>query len=89
VSCSRRRIPAEPDADPVDHSDQKNAAALRADGDPEIALVVKEPHQTKNNGGGWHTDHSYDQQPGRSDRSSAHERCRARAATPYSPALSG
>ena len=68
VSCSRRHIPskhsAEPDADPVDHSDQKNAAALRApDGDPEIAFVVKEPHQTKNNGGGWHTDHSYDYQP--------------------------
>jgi len=34
-----------------------------ADGYPEIALVVKEPHQTKNIGGGWHTDHSYDQVP--------------------------
>ena len=34
-----------------------------ADGYPEIALVVKEPHQTKNIGGGWHTDHSYDQEP--------------------------
>ena len=30
---------------------------------PEIALVVKEPYQTKNIGGGWHTDHSYDQIP--------------------------
>ena len=30
---------------------------------PEIALVVKEPHQTRNIGGGWHTDHSYDQIP--------------------------
>ncbi|MBS0639839.1 MAG: TauD/TfdA family dioxygenase [Proteobacteria bacterium] len=34
-----------------------------ADGYPEIALVVKEPHQTKNIGGGWHTDHSYDTVP--------------------------
>ena len=34
-----------------------------ADGYPEIALVVKEPHQTKNIGGGWHTDHSYDHIP--------------------------
>ena len=29
-------------------------------GHPEIALVAKEPHNTKNIGGGWHTDHSYD-----------------------------
>ncbi len=34
-----------------------------ADGYPEIALVVKEPHQTRNIGGGWHTDHSYDHIP--------------------------
>jgi taurine dioxygenase len=34
-----------------------------AEGYPEIALVVKEPHQTRNIGGGWHTDHSYDQIP--------------------------
>jgi taurine dioxygenase len=33
------------------------------EGYPEIALVVKEPHQTKNIGGGWHTDHSYDTIP--------------------------
>jgi len=33
------------------------------DGYPEIALVVKEPDQKKNIGGGWHTDHSYDQSP--------------------------
>jgi len=33
------------------------------DGYPEIALVEKAPHQTKNIGGGWHTDHSYDQEP--------------------------
>ena len=30
---------------------------------PEISLVVKEPEQTANIGGGWHTDHSYDQHP--------------------------
>jgi len=27
---------------------------------PKIAIVLKEPDQTKNIGGGWHTDHSYD-----------------------------
>ena len=37
-----------------------NRFFAHADGYPEIALVVKEPHQTKNIGGGWHTDHSYD-----------------------------
>ncbi|WP_285019170.1 TauD/TfdA family dioxygenase [Novosphingobium sp. fls2-241-R2A-195] len=30
---------------------------------PEIALVVKEPWQQDNIGGGWHTDHSYDAVP--------------------------
>ncbi len=30
---------------------------------PEIAEVRKEPDQTRNIGGGWHTDHSYDQVP--------------------------
>jgi taurine dioxygenase len=30
---------------------------------PEIAEVRKEPDQTANIGGGWHTDHSYDQIP--------------------------
>lgn len=30
---------------------------------PEIALVVKEPGQQHNIGGGWHTDHSYDPEP--------------------------
>lgn len=30
---------------------------------PEIAEVRKEPEQTKNIGGNWHTDHSYDQIP--------------------------
>jgi taurine dioxygenase len=34
-----------------------------APGHPEIAEVRKEPEQTHNVGGGWHTDHSYDQSP--------------------------
>ena len=33
------------------------------EGHPQIAEVRKEPEQTKNIGGGWHTDHSYDQVP--------------------------
>lgn len=34
-----------------------------ADGYPQIAEVRKEPGQTTNIGGDWHTDHSYDQVP--------------------------
>lgn len=34
-----------------------------APGYPQIAEVRKEPDQTRNIGGGWHTDHSYDQVP--------------------------
>lgn len=30
---------------------------------PQIAMVSKEPDQIANIGGGWHTDHSYDQEP--------------------------
>ncbi|MEM7019924.1 MAG: TauD/TfdA family dioxygenase [Pseudomonadota bacterium] len=30
---------------------------------PKVAQVLKEPHQQANIGGGWHTDHSYDQLP--------------------------
>mgnify|MGYP001169094840 FL=1 len=30
---------------------------------PEIAVVAKEPEQTGNIGGDWHTDHSYDEHP--------------------------
>ena len=33
------------------------------DGYPQIAEVRKEPGQTRNIGGGWHTDHSYDVVP--------------------------
>ena len=32
-------------------------------GYPMIAEVRKEPEQTRNIGGGWHTDHTYDQIP--------------------------
>ncbi len=30
---------------------------------PEVATVLKEPDQKNNIGGGWHTDHSYDEEP--------------------------
>lgn len=30
---------------------------------PQVAMVLKEPHQEFNIGGGWHTDHSYDDAP--------------------------
>ena len=33
------------------------------DGHPEVAEVRKEPHQKKNIGSKWHTDHSYDDAP--------------------------
>jgi taurine dioxygenase len=35
------------------------------DSHPQIAEVRKEPDQATNIGGGWHTDHSYDQVPAR------------------------
>lgn len=40
-----------------------NRFFTHVDGYPQIAEVRKEPEQTKNIGGGWHTDHSYDQVP--------------------------
>ena len=40
-----------------------NRFFAKEEGFPEIALVVKEPDQTANIGGGWHTDHSYDLHP--------------------------
>ena len=40
-----------------------NRFFAHAEGYPEIALVAKEPDQTANIGGGWHTDHSYDERP--------------------------
>ncbi len=33
------------------------------EGHPQIAKVLKDPEQTHNIGGGWHTDHSYDERP--------------------------
>ncbi len=33
------------------------------EGHPQVAQVLKEPDQEHNIGGGWHTDHSYDQVP--------------------------
>ena len=30
---------------------------------PQVATVLKEPQHARNVGGGWHTDHSYDQAP--------------------------
>jgi taurine dioxygenase len=40
-----------------------NRFFAHVEGYPQIALVAKEPHQTRNIGGGWHTDQSYDQAP--------------------------
>jgi taurine dioxygenase len=40
-----------------------NRFFAHADGEPRIAEVRKEPDQKANIGGGWHTDHSYDQIP--------------------------
>ena len=40
-----------------------NRFFTHVDGHPKIAEVLKEPYQTKNIGGGWHTDHTYDTEP--------------------------
>ena len=40
-----------------------NRFFAHAEGYPQIAEVRKEPAQTRNIGGGWHTDHSYDTEP--------------------------
>ncbi len=40
-----------------------NRFFTKLDGHNEISLVTKEPEQTANIGGGWHTDHSYDEEP--------------------------
>ncbi|MCB1739916.1 MAG: TauD/TfdA family dioxygenase [Gammaproteobacteria bacterium] len=40
-----------------------NRFFAHVEGHPSIAQVLKEPHQTANIGGNWHTDHSYDQVP--------------------------
>ena len=43
------------------------------DGSPQIAEVKKEPKHSKNIGGGWHTDHSYDEIPALGSMLYAHE----------------
>ncbi len=40
-----------------------NRFFANVDGHPKVAQVLKEPDQQLNIGGGWHTDHSYDQIP--------------------------
>ena len=40
-----------------------NRFFAHVEGFPQIAQVLKEPEQVNNIGGGWHTDHSYDQIP--------------------------
>ena len=40
-----------------------NRFFAHVEGYPQIAEVRKEPDQQSNIGGGWHTDHSYDQIP--------------------------
>ncbi len=40
-----------------------NRFFAHVEGYPQIAQVAKEPDQVNNIGGGWHTDHSYDQIP--------------------------
>ena len=55
---------------------------------PQIAMVGKEPDQKDNIGGGWHTDHSYDEIPAMGQRLKASRACirrsifSARAARP-------
>jgi taurine dioxygenase len=43
------------------------------EGYPQIAEVLKEPHQEMNIGGDWHTDHSYDLEPAMGSILYAHE----------------
>ncbi|MDA0341920.1 MAG: TauD/TfdA family dioxygenase [Proteobacteria bacterium] len=43
------------------------------EGHPKIALVLKEPDQKRNIGGGWHTDHTYDIEPAMGSILYAHE----------------
>ncbi len=40
-----------------------NRFFTQVEGHPQVAEVRKEPDQTTNVGGGWHTDHSYDEEP--------------------------
>ena len=42
---------------------ERTGKDYRLPSEQEIATVLKEPDQTLNIGGAWHTDHSYDQIP--------------------------
>jgi taurine dioxygenase len=50
-----------------------NRFFTHVEGHPKIALVLKEPDQKKNIGGGWHTDHTYDIEPAMGSILYAHE----------------
>ena len=50
-----------------------NRFFTNVEGHPKIALVLKEPDQKKNIGGGWHTDHTYDIEPAMGSILYAHE----------------
>ena len=63
-----------------------NRFFAHAAGYPMIAEVRKEPGQKTNIGGGWHTDHSYDQEPGARLDALCARGAAAPAATPCSPA---
>src|SRR5438105_4916805 len=55
--CCRKRS-----STAIESASREEPNNLRA-GDPIIAEVRKEPEQERNIGGGWHTDHSYDEVP--------------------------
>lgn len=50
-----------------------NQYFVPVEGHPEIAQVKKEADEFRNIGGGWHTDHSYDQVPARGSIMCAYE----------------
>ena len=50
-----------------------NRFFTHVEGHPKIALVLKEPDQKRNIGGGWHTDHTYDIEPAMGSILYAHE----------------
>src|SRR5215471_6330079 len=60
-SSSETRISAQSSTSPLPSALRRSTSAVP--GYPMIAEVRKEPEQTRNIGGGWHTDHSYDQVP--------------------------
>lgn len=50
-----------------------NRFFTHVEGYPKIAMVLKEPEQKNNIGGGWHTDHTYDTEPALGSMLYAHE----------------